>query len=647
MPARHRQYEQFGPFILFKRLELDALGDLWRGARIDGARLGAAVAVRRLSGGNREALVQSANNARALVPLLTGTTFAKEQSIDLIDGVPFVAHEYGGGRSLRHIVDRARGASGTTPNPIPIDQAILIAEKIALSLSTTADLRYLGNRLTHGALIPQFVWIADDGEVRVAGQQLGKGIIASLADVKVAAEIARYFPPEYHSAGEPAKTTDAYSMGAILYLLVTGNEPPDAVGGSAFANSIRAAKTMAGEPIPDDIRAILEKSLVIDATARYPSIGDMKQAISALAHGGKYSATTFNLAFYLSSLLKKEMEGEGLDREKESKLNVAAYVEQAASAPPSAVVAPFPGSSAGDRPPAKNRAAMFAAAAGAIVIVGGGAGFMLLRNKPATAAVTPAKPAHAPLNAQIAVPAVASSSPAPVSATPATSSIDPAAQKKAFERAVEQKLQEEMMKLQSAYTQQLKQQQSKNAPVKTPSAAPVLGRVTESAAADDRAASAAQFDQRRLAARQEATSTQALTTAPPVAVQPPVALPQTQTQTLTQPPAPTPTQPAADAVREGDVIEYGSLDRTPEPLGVIRADYPRQAMQQRAKATVIVSALISENGDVVEVKILKSDSRFGFNEAAIRAMRAARFTAPIKDGKRVRTWRPQTFLFSL
>jgi protein TonB len=653
MPARHRQYEQFGPFILFKRLELDALGDLWRGARIDGARLGAAVAVRRLSGGNREALVQSANNARALVPLLTGTTFAKEQSIDLIDGVPFVAHEYGGGRSLRHIVDRARGASGTTPNPIPIDQAILIAEKIALSLSTTADLRYLGNRLTHGALIPQFVWIADDGEVRVAGQQLGKGIIASLADVKVAAEIARYFPPEYHSAGEPAKTTDAYSMGAILYLLVTGNEPPDAVGGSAFANSIRAAKTMAGQPMPDDIRAILEKSLVIDATARYPAIGDMKQAISALAHGGKYSATTFNLAFYLSSLLKKEMEGEALDREKESKLNVAAYVEQAASAPTSAAVAPFPPPSTGDRPPAKGRAAMIAAAA-AIIVVGGGAGFMLLRNKPATAAPAPAKKAPAPFNAQIAAPAVAASSPAPVSATPATSSNDPAA-KKAFEHAVEQKLQEEMMKLQSAYTQQLKQQQSKNAPVKTPgaapvktpNAAPVLGRVTESAVADDRAASAAQFDQRRLAARQETTSTQALTTAPPLAQQPPAAPPQTQTQTQTQPPAPTPTQPDAAGVREGDVIEYGNLDRAPEPLGVIRADYPRLAMRQQAKGTVIVSALISENGDVIDVKILKSDARFGFNEAAIRAMRAARFTAPIKNGKRVRTWRPQTFLFSL
>src|SRR5204862_7563690 len=126
--------------------------------------------------------------------------------------------------SLRHVVDRAHGGAGMTPNPIPIDQAVLIAEKVALSLATTADLRYGSARLSHGALIPQFVWISDEGEIRVAGQQLGKGIIASLKDAKVAATIARYLSPETRTGGEPSQASDVYSMGAVLYLLVTGNE---------------------------------------------------------------------------------------------------------------------------------------------------------------------------------------------------------------------------------------------------------------------------------------------------------------------------------------------------------------------------------------------------------------------------------------
>ncbi|HMC23414.1 MAG TPA: hypothetical protein VKL19_16280, partial [Thermoanaerobaculia bacterium] len=101
MPGKTRPYEQFGSFILFKKLESDALGDLWRAARVDDRHLGPLVALRRLIGGNREAMTQSATDARAIVPLLTGTSFVKEQAIDIASGIPFVAHEYAGGRSLR------------------------------------------------------------------------------------------------------------------------------------------------------------------------------------------------------------------------------------------------------------------------------------------------------------------------------------------------------------------------------------------------------------------------------------------------------------------------------------------------------------------------------------------------------------------
>src|SRR5437763_13264934 len=108
MAAKNKPYEQFGPYILFKKLEADALSELWRAGRVDGGQLGMTVALRRFTGGNRDALVASAGHAKNVVSGLTGTSFAKSQAIDVINGTPFVAHEYAGGRSLRHIVDRAR-----------------------------------------------------------------------------------------------------------------------------------------------------------------------------------------------------------------------------------------------------------------------------------------------------------------------------------------------------------------------------------------------------------------------------------------------------------------------------------------------------------------------------------------------------------
>ena len=628
MAPKNKPYEQFGPYILFKKFEAEALSDLWRAGRIDGNAVAQTVALRRFTGGNRDALLAAAGEAAKIVPMLQGTSFAKNQVIGVIDGVPFIAHDYAGGRSLRHIVDRARGGTGATPNPIPIDQAIAIAERVALSVATLSDLRYDGNRLVHGALIPQLIWISDDGEIRVAGQGLGRGIVASLKDPRVAAEVGRYFAPELANGAAPSRSSDVYSLGAILYLLVTGIEPPDAFG-SAFAQSIRAAKLPAGQPVPDDIRAILEKSLVVDASFRYGSVADMKQALSALVHGGKYSATTFNLAFYLSNLLKKEMESEAIDRDREAKVNVAPYLEPAAAPPPAA--APMFGSAAAE--PKKSRAPLAIAAVVVLVAIGAGAWYFLSSKsaKPAAPVPTP-KPVVA---AKPVPPPVVST---PVVSTPVgTTTVDPAAQKKAFEDAVNAKLQAEMMKLQTDYTKKLQQTQSKNAPVATQ--AQTVPASVATSQPEDRI-SAAALDERRL----QAERTQPTPQQPAPAVQP-----QTATQTAQRQPQPQVAQPTApaSAVHEGDVIDISQLDSVPRPLTPIRPSYPPIARRQRIEGAIFLTALISETGAVVDVRILGGEQRMGLGDAAVRALREARFSPGIKDGKRVKTWFPQTIVFKL
>jgi len=630
VPSKTRPYEQFGSYILFKKLESDALGELWRAGRIDDRHLGPLVALRKLTGGNRQALAESADEARAVAPMLTENSFVKQQVIDVFSGIPFVAHEYNNGRSLRHVVDRARGGAGITPNPIPIDQAILIAEKVALSLATMADLRYNGDRLTHGGLIPQFIWITDEGEVRVAGQRLGKGLIASLKDAKVAPAIGRYFSPEYQHSGEASRSSEVFSMGAILYLLVTGNEPPDAVHVSAFSQSVHATRSTSGQTVPDDIRAVLEKSLVIDPARRYESVADMKQALSALAHGGKYSATTFNLAFYLSTLLKKEVEGETVDREKESKVNIAPYLEHRleTSAP---ILLPPKRSS--------NKAPLLIAAAVAAAVVAVAALWALFGVKSGTQAkIAAAQPVAPP----VAKPAIV---PQPIVATatqaPATATLDPSAQKKAFEDAVNQKLQQEMLKMQSQFDKQLQQKKGKNAaventapPVLTASVAPQRAPET----LDDRSQSAAAFDERRLAARTDTVTPTQIT---PAVTQTQVPAPQPQPQA----PAPAPAAASVSTVHEGDVVKFDDLDERPVLVSRPRVVYPPIAMKQHIEASVILTALISETGDVIDVNVLRGDPRFGFNDAAIRAMRGAKYRPAMKDGKRVKTWVPQPIDF--
>jgi TonB family protein len=223
-------------------------------------------------------------------------------------------------------------------------------------------------------------------------------------------------------------------------------------------------------------------------------------------------------------------------------------------------------------------------------------------------------------------------------ATQTTATIDPAAQKKAFEDAVNQKMQEQMLKMQAQFDKNLQQKKSKNAAVTTPPAvltASVAPHRTETM--DDRSPSAAAFDERRVATRTD-------TVAPQIAVPAGVTQPQAQ---VPQPQSATPAPVQTGSVKEGDIVKFDELDERPVLTMQPRVQYPPMAMRQRIESSVILTALISENGDVIDVNILRGDPRFGFNDAAARAMRTAKFRPGVKDGKRVKTWLPQPIDFKL
>jgi len=277
---------------------------------------------------------------------------------------------------------------------------------------------------------------------------------------------------------------------------------------------------------------------------------------------------------------------------------------------------------ASSQPPKKSKAPLSIAAAVALVAIGATAWYFLSsKSSPAPAPAPAPKPAH---TSTIAAPPPAKVISTPVVSTPATGTMDAAAQKKAFEDAVNAKLQSEMMKLQTDYTKQLQKSQSKNAPVPT-----------QAVPAPQPESSAAALDERRL----EAARTQ--TSAPTSSQQ------QAVTQTAQRTPPQVVPQPAAPAVREGDVIDISQLDSVPRPLSPIRPDYPPLARRARIEGAIFLTALISETGEVVDVKVLGGEQRMGLGDAAARALRSARFSPAVKDGKRVRTWFPQTIVFKL
>jgi TonB family protein len=76
------------------------------------------------------------------------------------------------------------------------------------------------------------------------------------------------------------------------------------------------------------------------------------------------------------------------------------------------------------------------------------------------------------------------------------------------------------------------------------------------------------------------------------------------------------------------------------------ATYPPIARMQRIQGTVIINALVNENGQVIDTRILSSANSI-LNEAAVNSVRRSAFAAGTKDGVRVKSWTPVRVDFKL
>src|SRR5262249_53586250 len=129
----------------------------------------------------------------------------------------------------------------------------------------------------------------------------------------------------------------------------------------------------------------------------------------------------------------------------------------------------------------------------------------------------------------------------------------------------------------------------------------------------------------------------------PVAPAPQPVVPAPQPAPVPQPVAPAPApvpEPQVQRTQLGDLVPAGTDGLSPAHIShQALAIYPPIARMQRIQGTVIVNALINENGQVVETRILSSASSI-LNDAAVTSVKRSTFTSGTKDGVRVKSWTP-------
>ena len=322
--------DQFGNYLLLKKLSEDALGETFRAGKLGKQGVERVILLRVFNGQglDGERLVQRIQSRAPLQQALKSPNLGLGVDLGQVRGVPYVAYDYISGKTLAQVLEQ----SAKKHSPIPLDHALLMTERIALGLAVAYETRIGDERVQHGFLTPHLVIVSNEGELRLLGFEASSGLREAANHPLIKQSAGRYLAPEVLSGAAPAKSDDVYSLGAILFELLTGRALPVSTAGGQAALVDQAVIAADGGNLHPELANLLKRSLV----PREQRIGDAvtwHKTLAKMMFEGQYNPTTFNLAFFMHNLFREEIERETQELELE-KTTALPVVAAPAPAPP-------------------------------------------------------------------------------------------------------------------------------------------------------------------------------------------------------------------------------------------------------------------------------------------------------------------------
>jgi serine/threonine protein kinase len=174
-------------------------------------------------------------------------------------GLPYV---------VTRVIERAEPLAAKLDQPWAVDTAADLAMQVGQALEHAYN-----KGVVHGLLSPENIVVEDNGQVRVA--DIGLGELMDLVGAQVKAAASPYLAPE-RVAGRLADTrADVYSLGAVLYSLLT-KRAPQPVQGKVLPPS------HFNPDAPETLDRVVLKALDPDPMNRYPDVKTFLAVLGAV-----------------------------------------------------------------------------------------------------------------------------------------------------------------------------------------------------------------------------------------------------------------------------------------------------------------------------------------------------------------------------
>ncbi len=182
-----------------------------------------ALATVKTDGLDEAGLVRVRREAQAMALLGDHPHIVTIHDIGDEDGRPFIVSQFMSGGSVEDLLARTEGRR------LPIPEALRVSGEIAAALEHAH-----ARGVIHRDIKPANVWLTEDGSARLGDFGLAVNVDHSrITSEGMMVGTVAYMAPEQALGGEVGTPADLYSLGALLYELLTGRPP--FVGGDAVS----------------------------------------------------------------------------------------------------------------------------------------------------------------------------------------------------------------------------------------------------------------------------------------------------------------------------------------------------------------------------------------------------------------------------
>jgi serine/threonine-protein kinase len=184
------------------------------------------------------------------------------------------------------------------------------AEAVRITREAAQALQYAHDHgVIHRDIKPENILLTKDGNTLVADFGIARSPLSGAPHLTGTGTIVgtpSYMSPEQAAGDTVDARTDIYSLGCVLYELLTGDPPfTGTTAQGVIAQHLRQAPALASARIPRDLSAPLARALAKDPGERFPTAAEFAAALarSAAPSGRRSAAALVAIVFALVGLI--------------------------------------------------------------------------------------------------------------------------------------------------------------------------------------------------------------------------------------------------------------------------------------------------------------------------------------------------------